>query len=754
MDEPNSKSGRPVIINRSRSTFIRRYALLARVGADSGDVLAGGTAPSLTPFEAVKPSQILALLGAHMFAEFAAARVPGKVLWCNFDLARSLGFNIPRHNRMTPELQDQLIEALSFRALRKGEEAGARSTIHLYADKYGGDGVAPALGSARAGFLPYGDLFIKGVGHTPLFKHYGRHDFAHSHGGLNMWQAIAEAVFGEVNANLFGENSTRILAIIDQDDHTVYPNGRKVPRAVAIRAGNQLRPGHILAKSVRGIVEIFINAVRSTRQLVMRWDDATGVYVPDLKATLMRVIDDHARTAAAQARWRISHCALSTSNMQIDGGMLDLTTERANPRAAPLGPAHHGDRESVSIPDFSDRALQLKILYRTLLRRIPPERRPTFNAVAFNVEAEMDMAYLRHLELQLLSAAGLKTKVAARIRAEYARLATAFACVLVRMSDLKNPAGVQASRLLNDSISMVDVFNLLRTFPRAYFAAPGANHAATVRAGLKPIYKGNRFHVAHRRARMEALVSEFAELYAELMEACETYVGEFYDDAEEMQRSIMARAEFENKPLEMLYRPDCLKRFAEAARTYRATGNVESFRAAIDERVAASLRNVEALLRQGERRFLDDGGLEVQVRVIEGIRYAVRARRTCARVCSLHVGIPAERVGACYRTSLPRLSSLSEAQVRSLRLTCTTDEWATSSTVAAHVERDERGQPLIGFGVEARTRYGRLSGFFSVGVRAETRQKMRGECAGYVYAIPDRQELSDLRREMEAKTYD
>ena len=177
-----------------------------------------------------------------------------------------------------------------------------------------------------------------------------------------MWQAVAEAVFGEVNVNLFGESSTRILAIIDQDDYTVYPSGRKVPRAVAVRAGNQLRPGHILAKRVPGVVDIFINAVRSTGQLVTRRDAATDGHVPDLKATLLRIIDDHARTAAGQARWRISHCALSTSNMQIDGGMLDLTTERANPRAAPLGPAHHGDRESVSIPDYSDRALQLKIL--------------------------------------------------------------------------------------------------------------------------------------------------------------------------------------------------------------------------------------------------------------------------------------------------------------------------------------------------------------------------------------------------------
>ena len=720
------------------------------VGTDLRGRLTEDAAQSPPPFAALKPSNILGVLGADMFVEFIAVKVPGKVVWFNFELARSLGFNVPRSDRMTPELHDRLIDVLSYRALRKGEDAEARPTVRLYADKYGGDGVAPALGSARAGFLPYGDLFIKGVGYTPLFRHFDRNDFAHSHGGLNMWQAMAEAVFGEVNANLFGESSTRILAIIDQDDHTVYPNGRKMPRAIAVRTGNQLRPGHVMAKRVRGVVDIFISTVRATGQLVTRWDAAVGKRVPDLKATLLRIIDDHARTAATQARWRISHCAITASNMQTDGGMLDLTTERANPRSAPLGPAHYGDRDSIPNPDFSDRAQQLKLLYQTLLKRIPPAERPALGAAPVNVLEEMDSSYLRHLQLQLLRAAGLKTKLAERVRAEHADLARDFADVLVKLSDLKNPAGVQASRLLNDGVSVADIFNLLMAYPRTYFAAPEADHTAAVRAGLKPVYKGNRFHVARRRARLDALASEFARLYGELMKTCLIYAEEFYTDTEEMRSSIISRAEFENRPLDMLYRPDCLKVFAEAARTYRATRNVRAFSAVIDGRVAASMRNVETLLRQGERRFLHNGGLEIQIRIIDGIRYAVRVLGGEAQRCSLHVSILAERSAGCYRTALPRLPCLSAEQVRGLRLNATTNGWATSSTLAARVECDERGQTLISFDdIEAHARYGELRGHFSDGVRAEPRRKATGDCAGYVFAIPDRQELSELKREME-----
>jgi hypothetical protein len=354
----------------------------------------------------------------------------------------------------------------------------------------------------------------------------------------------------------------------------------------------------------------------------------------------------------------------------------------------------------------------------------------------------MDGAYLRHLELQLLRAAGLKTKLAERVRAEHPDLTRDFADVLVRLSALKNPAGVLASRLLNDSVAVADVFNLLMTYPRVYFAAPGADRSEAIRLGLKPVYRGNRFHVARKQARLDALAHEFAPLYGALMEACRTYAVEFYGGDEEMRSSIISRAEFENRPLELLYRKECMKAFAAAAKSYKRTGDVEALRAVIDERVAASLRNVESLLAQGSRRLLDDGDLETQIRVIGGIRYAVRVPSDESGECSLRVGIPAEESAGCYRTALPRLPCLSASQVRGLRLRCTTDGRATSSTSAARVERDERGQTLISFGdIKVNTRYGELRGHIYVGARREA----AGDCAGYVFAIPDRQERSELR---------
>ncbi|HEX6158868.1 MAG TPA: hypothetical protein VF111_01800, partial [Thermoanaerobaculia bacterium] len=177
-----------------------------------------------------------------MFAPMTAVRVPGRVVWRNEALAREMGFTT----------DEELVEALSYRLPRPGETAGKRDTITLYADHYGGDGIAPYLGSARAGFLPYGDILLKGIGLTPLFRKPREEDFPHTHGGCNLNEAMAEAIHGEISRRLFSREPARILAIIDQDDWTVYPDGlTRQPRVILARAGLQLRPAHMLARVIR-----------------------------------------------------------------------------------------------------------------------------------------------------------------------------------------------------------------------------------------------------------------------------------------------------------------------------------------------------------------------------------------------------------------------------------------------------------------------------------------------------------------------
>src|SRR6185503_15818044 len=186
---------------------------------------------------------------------------------------------------MTPELHEQLVDALSYRVFSPEQNGDERKAITIYADKYGGEGVAPALGAGRAGFLQYGNLYAKGIGHTPLFKHDDPTDFSCSHGGLLTSDATVEALFGEINTNLFTKGSTQILAIVDQDEYLEYPDFRQKSRAIAIRTGMQLRPAHLLAShgpTSRSLLEPFLNMTAETGQLLTRKNQLTMEEVPDI----------------------------------------------------------------------------------------------------------------------------------------------------------------------------------------------------------------------------------------------------------------------------------------------------------------------------------------------------------------------------------------------------------------------------------------------------------------------------------------
>lgn len=700
-------------------------------------------------FDLLGASQTLSILSPDMFSEFTALRVQGQVVWCNYELARQLGFKVPPSNCMTPEFHRQLIDALSYRVLQPGLNSEAHRTLTMYADKYGGDGVAPALGSSRSGYLPFGDIFLKGVGHTPLFRHNNPDDFPHSHGGFDMDEGLAEVVWGEINANLMSRDSSRILAIIDQDDYTHYPDGEKSLRAIVARTGCQLRPGHVLAQRLQGQcsrLDIFISITGATSQLVTRKDPATGEEVPDIRGTMLQVIDGHARVAADQARWRITHSALSASNMQMDGGMLDVVTERAHPRSFPIRPQPRpADREKSYCTDYSDRATQLKRLYSAVVRSIDKERRELLNSTRLNIRAEMDKAYLNYVEENLLCAAGLKRTMAQRLRTRHADLTRRFREVIIKMTDLKNPTVIRASMLLIKDAAVLDVFGLLRNLPGRYFNAPDAHQTRFIRSQLKPVYKGNRFHVAHKRATVNALIKEFADVYKQLMRACQGYAEEFYDGVESMQESIKARAAFENRPMRLLYRADFFQACRNAVREYKSTGDTDVIRLFIEQRVSAASRDIDKLLAHGESRLLPQGGLELQARVIEGIQFSVRAWDDKKQTRRLHICIPVERNGGNYITGLPDHPCLTPRRMRSLGYRVTTDAWASWREIAARLRRDGQGRFFIAFEDTCHPPVAaELEAILYDKTRGEPGPKNNLRSTTYVFAIPDSKELADL----------
>jgi hypothetical protein len=706
-----------------------------------------GIGPERATGSRIWASQSLKVLGPGSFAEFDVIRCPGRVVWCNFDLARQLGFVVPRSNQLTAEFHEQLLKALSFRAVGPEDDRKNHETLKMYADRYGGDGVTPGLGAGRAGFLPYGNLYVKGLGLTPLFKHNDPHDFVHSHGGVNLGDCITEAIFGEVNENLFSCGSIRVLAIIDQGKHVTEPSGRKRPIALVVRAGAQLRPGHLLGRHgrrSRSALDMFISIARATRQLVTRSDGLTGDEIPDVAATMLRIINDHARTGADGFRWRMIHGAISSSNMEMSGAMLDLPTQSAQPRTAPVWLLDYA--ESVFGSEHKERAFQLAPMYRRVLRTTKAPVRERFNAKWVNIPAEMETAYRRHLELRLLSAAGLKTDAARRIQTEHVELAGCFADLIMEISRLKNPGSVCVSKALVEHVSVLDVFHLLGAFPEVYFENPNLDHTGEILRCLKPVYKGNRFHVAKKQAAVNLLVRKFANLYRDLMDAAAEYANEYYDGLESMQASIIARAGFENAPLDALYYKKLYEDTAQAIAAYKSTGN-EEIRDLINQRISASLRNVDALLFQGGARRLKGGGIELEIRTIGAVNYSVRAWNDERQTRRLHVSVLFARNGSHYTCGVATLPRLTRRQMQSLRYRFTTDGGKTFAEVKARLQHDEGDQLIVDFDdICTFPLVGRLAGGLRFG-HARIRS-WRPSGGGYTFAIPDRQELVGMLRKL------
>jgi hypothetical protein len=301
------------------------------------------------------------------------------------------------------------------------------------------------------------------------------------------------------------------------------------------------------------------------------------------------------------------HGALSPSNMDMSAAMLDLPTQSTQPRTAPIFKLDYFDSKFGT--EHKHRGYYLAEMYRRVLTTTDASTRERFNAKWVNVSNEMDQAYMKHLPVKMLGAAGLRPQIAKQICTDRFELARTFTDLLLEMAALKNQGSACVARKVVEDVAVVDVFNLLRWSPRDYFSGN-----PRYLKHLRPVYKGNRFHIAAKKKKIETLTRDFAKVYGELMSICA-----------EHRDSIVVRAEFENEPIDALYTSKLYEELNGAIAAYKSTGDSEIIRDAIDSRVARSLRSVDGLLAQGSSRRLPGGGLETQIRTIDGIRYSVRA---------------------------------------------------------------------------------------------------------------------------------
>src|SRR5215467_13298321 len=111
------------------------------------------------------------------------------------------------------------------------------------------------------------------------------------------------------------------------------------------------------------------------------------------------------------------HGAVTSPNMCVHGAMMDLTTQTAQPRTAPVCFAL--EDESFYGREHIDCARQLSVTYRALVKSLPQRLRQRLNAKRLNLTKVMQDGYDEHLQLELLGAIGLKMAVARRIKDEH-----------------------------------------------------------------------------------------------------------------------------------------------------------------------------------------------------------------------------------------------------------------------------------------------------------------------------------------------
>jgi hypothetical protein len=718
----------------------QRTAQLKALGVDN--------APSVGKPE-LGASRTLDVLGKDRFAEIRAARVEGKLAWLNLDLARELGLQVPPGGKITPELEKTILDAFCYRMVGPGESAGDRPVVTMYADRYGGTGIVNNEGSGRAAFFPWLNAVAKGVGRTPLAHIDEKKDKQHAHGGAAMREGLIEAVWGEVNTNLFTAGSSRILAIIDIGEDTDWIDSKE-PRALIIRAGQQLRPAAALAPGEDGSAPFTTRVFESMARelgLLVEHTAPDGKASVDYLATVTKMVEAHAKTAAEQTRFRVLHGAISTSNMVLNGAQLDLATMTSQPRTSNIKVNDHPFFKGF-FDEYQSRADELQRVVRALSQALPSEHPQAFALHSYSVRDVLEKALDRELDLQMLDAIGFKPTMAQGLLAQEPELVSALTGTLGSMIQLANEGSNVADKAIVNT-AVLDVFNLLRFYPAHYFGSPGADHTKKITSLLSPQLLGASHRQQRTRERVEHLVARFGPQFDALMQRAEARALEHYDTPTGMRRSIVSRAAFENEPIDRLYRAHYRESFNQAVDGWRNTHDPRVLTEAIDKVASVSVRSAEQLMRQGGVRRLEKS-VELGIRAVDGVQYSVVAGDGGTRRLRAQLRVVGNEQDGFTLPDMPGAPHLSKDELLSTRYRFTLDAWKSTREVGARLDTDADGNPCVQFDIPVvKGDAGRVEGVFHVEARGDMWLKDgASNFRGYAYAVPDSHELNALKGEL------
>lgn len=217
----------------------------------------------------------------------------------------------------------QLLAEFAYAVDRKAK-AGERKVF--FAERYGGLGIFNNGGGVRCGLT--GNYLVKGIGLNPLL---GRSTpSAYKSGAMSGIEAIREFVWSGLIRKVLPYGAASVIAVIDAGVD-FEANGKARYRRHLIARETRLRLAHLERAShfqPRWKLPMLHDAERTTLALESfagaKLSDASPAAVSQLYDRLEDIAARHGEQLACAKIRRLSHGALSSSNVAIDGGWLDF----------------------------------------------------------------------------------------------------------------------------------------------------------------------------------------------------------------------------------------------------------------------------------------------------------------------------------------------------------------------------------------------------------------------------------------------
>ncbi|MHB1992680.1 hypothetical protein [Metallibacterium scheffleri] len=227
----------------------------------------------------------------------------------------------------------------------------------FHAERYGGIGIGIHGGGARCGIASNGDYLIKGIGCTPLLGREAPLDY--SHGGVSLFEAIKEAVWGEVLYHALPYRAARAPYVIATGTRCWWVVNRwgedllrdrygvdvYLPRGLIVREA-AIRPAHFEramffepASELLGEIASDVERVRANIQILHQALPLSADISPEsilspaerLHSGMSEMARRFAMQEAAATAKRLIHGNISPSNICLDGRWLDFGSFTALP---------------------------------------------------------------------------------------------------------------------------------------------------------------------------------------------------------------------------------------------------------------------------------------------------------------------------------------------------------------------------------------------------------------------------------------